>query len=97
MLAQEASDIYKRVLLARKEWAAVNIFVALCYFRLDYYDISADILKVCSIACLRTSCCADALFAIVCASGARSIRVRRMRCAATRPLMSRRDLCSTDC
>lgn len=43
---QEATDIYKRLLLENKTYVALNVFVALCYSRLDYYDISQEILKV---------------------------------------------------
>lgn len=44
---QEATDIYKRLLLENKTYLALNVFIALCYSRLDYYDISQEILKVC--------------------------------------------------
>ena len=43
---QEATDIYKRLLLDNKTYLALNVFIALCYSRLDYYDISQEILKV---------------------------------------------------
>jgi intraflagellar transport protein 56 len=43
---QEATDIYKRVLLEHKDYLVLNVFIALCYSRLDYYDISQEILKV---------------------------------------------------
>lgn len=43
---QEATDIYKRLLLDNKSYVALNVFIALCYSRLDYYDISQEILKV---------------------------------------------------
>lgn len=46
LIIQEATDIYKRILLEHKDYAALNIFIALCYSRLDYYDISQEILKV---------------------------------------------------
>jgi len=42
---QEATDIYKKVLLGNKqEYIALQVYVALCYYKLDYYDVSLDIL-----------------------------------------------------
>jgi len=41
---QEATDIYKRLLLENREYAALNVYVALCYYKLDYYDVSLEIL-----------------------------------------------------
>jgi hypothetical protein len=38
--AQEATDIYKRLLLEHRDFLALNVFVALCYARLDYFDVS---------------------------------------------------------
>jgi len=43
---QEAIDIYKRVLLEHREYLALNVYVALCYYKLDYYDVSQEVLKV---------------------------------------------------
>eukprot|EP00760_Papus_ankaliazontas_P035420 PhM_4_TR7788/c0_g1_i1/m.50061/K19685/TTC26, IFT56, DYF13; intraflagellar transport protein 56 len=43
---QEATDIYKRVLLENREYYALNIYVALCYYKLDYYDVSLEVLNV---------------------------------------------------
>jgi intraflagellar transport protein 56 len=43
---QEATDIYKRLLLENRESIALNVYVALCYYKLDYYDVSVDILQV---------------------------------------------------
>lgn len=41
---QDAIDIYKRVLLDKKDYIALNIYLALCYYKLDYYDISLEVL-----------------------------------------------------
>lgn len=41
---QEAIDIYKRVLMDNKDLAAINVYMALCYYKLDYYDMSQEIL-----------------------------------------------------
>jgi intraflagellar transport protein 56 len=43
---QEATDIYKRLLLENREFLALNVYVAMCYYRLDYYDVSLEILQV---------------------------------------------------
>uniref|UniRef100_A0A8C5Q178 Intraflagellar transport protein 56 n=1 Tax=Leptobrachium leishanense TaxID=445787 RepID=A0A8C5Q178_9ANUR len=43
---QEAIDIYKRILLENREFLALNVYVALCYYKLDYYDVSQEVLAV---------------------------------------------------
>lgn len=43
---QEAIDIYKRLLLNNRENLALNVYVALCYYKLDYYDISQEVLSI---------------------------------------------------
>ena len=43
---QEATDIYKRLLLENKDHLALNVYVALCYCKLDYFDVSLEILAV---------------------------------------------------
>ena len=43
---QEATDIYKALLLDNRELLALNVYVALCYAKLDYYDVSQEILQV---------------------------------------------------
>ncbi|MCO5602596.1 hypothetical protein L7F22_056730 [Adiantum nelumboides] len=42
---QDATDIYKRVLLEHRDWLALNVFVALCYYNLDFHDVSLEILN----------------------------------------------------
>uniref|UniRef100_A0A4W5PLJ9 Intraflagellar transport protein 56 n=1 Tax=Hucho hucho TaxID=62062 RepID=A0A4W5PLJ9_9TELE len=39
----EAIDIYKRILL---DFLALNVYPALCYYKLDYYDVSQEVLAV---------------------------------------------------
>ncbi|CAE7853840.1 Ttc26, partial [Symbiodinium microadriaticum] len=39
-----ATDIYKRQLLENREDLALNVYVAMCYYKLDYYDVSLEIL-----------------------------------------------------
>ncbi|XP_055948552.1 intraflagellar transport protein 56-like isoform X1 [Argiope bruennichi] len=43
---QEAIDIYKHILLDNRESIALNVYVALCYYKLDYYDVSQEVLAV---------------------------------------------------
>ncbi|XP_064477937.1 intraflagellar transport protein 56-like isoform X2 [Ornithodoros turicata] len=43
---QEAIDIYKRLLLDNRDFLALNVYVALCYYKLDYYDVSQEVLAV---------------------------------------------------
>lgn len=41
---QEAIDIYKRLLLQDRDFLALKVYVALCYYKLDYYDVSQEVL-----------------------------------------------------
>ncbi|KAM6957077.1 intraflagellar transport protein 56-like [Aplochiton taeniatus] len=41
---QEAVDIYKRILVSKREYLALNVYVALCYYKLDYYEVSQELL-----------------------------------------------------
>ena len=43
---KESTEIYKRMLLENRDFTALNVFVALCYYKLDYYDVSLEILAV---------------------------------------------------
>lgn len=43
---QEAIDIYKKILLDHRSFLALNVYVALCYYKLDYYDVSQEVLAV---------------------------------------------------
>lgn len=42
---EEATDIYKKLLLENREFLAINVYVALCYYKMDYYDVSLEILS----------------------------------------------------
>lgn len=44
---QEATDVYKALLLDHRDLLALSVYVALCYAKLDYYDVSSEILQVC--------------------------------------------------
>lgn len=43
---EQATDIYKRLLLENRVDLALNVYVAMCYYKLDYYDVSLEILGV---------------------------------------------------
>ncbi len=43
---QEATTIYKRLVVSNREALAINIYLALCYYKLDYYDVSVELLGV---------------------------------------------------
>ncbi|XP_014893139.1 intraflagellar transport protein 56 isoform X1 [Poecilia latipinna] len=43
---EEAIDIYKRLLLQNRDYLALKVYVALCYYKLDYYDVSQEVLAV---------------------------------------------------
>lgn len=43
---QEAIDVYKRVLVDNKDFLAINVYLALCFYKLDYYDMSQEVLEV---------------------------------------------------
>eukprot|EP00756_Hemistasia_phaeocysticola_P008366 Hpha_TRINITY_DN14601_c0_g1::TRINITY_DN14601_c0_g1_i1::g.48562::m.48562/K19685/TTC26, IFT56, DYF13; intraflagellar transport protein 56 len=43
---QEATDIYKRILLDNRDYVALNVYIALCYYKLEYYDVSLEVLNV---------------------------------------------------
>eukprot|EP00592_Proboscia_alata_P003094 CAMPEP_0194371002 /NCGR_PEP_ID=MMETSP0174-20130528/19344_1 /TAXON_ID=216777 /ORGANISM="Proboscia alata, Strain PI-D3" /LENGTH=565 /DNA_ID=CAMNT_0039148781 /DNA_START=107 /DNA_END=1804 /DNA_ORIENTATION=+ len=42
---QESIDIYKRLAINNRDDLAINVFLAMCYFKLDYYDVSLEILN----------------------------------------------------
>src|SRR2546423_134943 len=41
---QEATDIYKRLLIEYRDYLALQVYVSMCYYKLDYYDVSLEIL-----------------------------------------------------
>ena len=42
---QEATEVYKRLLIMFRNDVAINVYVAMCYYKLDYYDVSLEILQ----------------------------------------------------
>jgi len=43
---QQATDIYKQLLLEHRDDLALNAYIAMCYYKLDYYEVSLEILAV---------------------------------------------------
>lgn len=43
---QEAIDVYKKILLQTKDYLALNVYVSMCYYKMDYYEVSLDVLNV---------------------------------------------------
>lgn len=43
---QEAIDIYKKILVHNREYVALNVYISLCYYKLDFFDISQEVLNV---------------------------------------------------
>ncbi|TPX45548.1 hypothetical protein SeMB42_g03968 [Synchytrium endobioticum] len=43
---QEAIDVYKRILSENRDLHAINVYVAMCYYKLDYYDVAQEVLSV---------------------------------------------------
>lgn len=41
---QDATEMYKRMLIENQEHHALQVYMALCYYKLDYYDVSLEIL-----------------------------------------------------
>ncbi|RHY38301.1 hypothetical protein DYB34_004281, partial [Aphanomyces astaci] len=41
---EQAADIYKRVLARHETHAAINVYLAMCYYHLEYFDISSELL-----------------------------------------------------
>lgn len=43
---EESCEIYKKLVTENRDFAAINVYMALCYYKLDYYDVSIDLLQV---------------------------------------------------
>lgn len=43
---QDATDAYKKMLLEERDNIALNVYIAMCYYKMDYYDVSLEILTV---------------------------------------------------
>lgn len=42
---QKAIDIYKSILTNHSEYKALYVYIAMCYFQMDYYDVSIELLS----------------------------------------------------
>ncbi|MES1917024.1 MAG: hypothetical protein MHM6MM_008787, partial [Cercozoa sp. M6MM] len=42
---QEAADVYKKVLVKHRSFVALQVYIAMCYFELDYHDVSNQLLQ----------------------------------------------------
>ncbi|KAL3161442.1 hypothetical protein ABBQ32_010328 [Trebouxia sp. C0010 RCD-2024] len=42
---QEAVDVYKRLLMEHKDFTALNVYLGLCYSKLDFFDVSCEALE----------------------------------------------------
>jgi tetratricopeptide (TPR) repeat protein len=41
---QEATNVYKQILIQNQHFVAINVYLALCYYKLEYYDVSLELL-----------------------------------------------------
>ena len=41
---EEATEIYKKLLLESRKFEAINVYIALCYYKMEYFDVSLQIL-----------------------------------------------------
>ncbi|VDO03862.1 unnamed protein product [Rodentolepis nana] len=43
---QEAIEIYKRIMIENRNFIALNVYIGLCYYKLDYYDVALEVLDL---------------------------------------------------
>ncbi|KAL5961314.1 Intraflagellar transport protein 56 [Taenia solium] len=43
---QEAIDIYKRIMMENRDYLALNVYLGLCYYKIDYYDVAQEVLAL---------------------------------------------------
>ncbi|VDD74095.1 unnamed protein product [Mesocestoides corti] len=43
---QEAIDIYKRIMMENRDYLALNVYLCLCYYKIDYYDVANEVLEM---------------------------------------------------
>lgn len=41
---EDATEVYRKMSMENREYLAINVYIALCYYKLDYFDVSLDIL-----------------------------------------------------
>ena len=42
---EEANEIYKKPLLESREYHAISVYMALCYYKQEFYDVSLEVLQ----------------------------------------------------
>ncbi|KAF4699714.1 Intraflagellar transport protein 56 [Perkinsus olseni] len=42
---QQATDIYKKLIVDNPDYKALNVYLALCYYKMDFYDVAAEMLQ----------------------------------------------------
>ena len=42
---EESTEIYKKLLLESRKYEATNVYIALCYYKMEYFDVSLEILS----------------------------------------------------
>lgn len=76
---QEAADVYRRLLSENRDFLALNVYLALCYYRLDFNDAAIEVLQA-YLQRYPTSLMALNLKVRACLSGA--VRARASRWAS---------------
>lgn len=41
---EDATEVYRKMSMENRDYLAINVYIALCYYKLDYFDVSLDIL-----------------------------------------------------
>ena len=42
---EESTEVYKKLLMENRDFHALNVYIALCYYQLDYFDVALEILS----------------------------------------------------
>lgn len=42
---EDAIEIYKKLIIENKDYHALNVYMAMCYYKLDYFDVALDVLN----------------------------------------------------
>lgn len=95
--------MYKRLLLEHRDFLALNVYLGLCYSKLDYFDVSSEVLesylqqhpgsaaavnlKACNLFKLYTGKAAEAEIKVYCKSTTH-ISVRHACCIQSKACLS---------